>query len=673
MVARVSVYYCLLLALSLEGAYGFQTSPRSISVASRSRLSVATNDGAVSTDSQSTPKSAGVDFQAYGNGYKTVFSEIPFENCEASVGSIPLDLKGSYFRAGPGKNDFSVLLYLVCIAILFFSSFFIFCDFVAMFSAGSIAPPKTSIIQPRDGPPVPDGQNPKRMVKHPYDADGGIFGVTFSGDGTATARFRYVRTIAFTNERRKGQRLYTGMDSTRELGPSIAQGLGNDLHSPMFQHHLLPGLNKKRKNLSNNRAIYWGKRLLSTWEGGQPYKMDGLALSTEGRSQLGGVLEEEDPFSAKMVIDPVKDRALMYRVRQDAKTSELTVFEFNDKFRLVDEGNVDEEGKSSMELPGLAMLSDMAVTENYSVFVQPAVSTAMQFMFNKDTGKVLSVENEPAMMHLVPRVGKNKQPVSLPIPFDGVIEANLQFCNAYEDGSKIIVDAIRSDGTKKASSTTPKSWPFVSSKADYEAQAASRSLWRYEIDVSSGSVSKEKLSDVQCYFGTVRPNQSTLKHDQIFMAIGGLGDETAPPQGIASYDCNTGTMDSWTPEAHEFCGEPMFAPKVGAASEDEGYLLTVLFDGKAEKSELLVFESNAISSGPVCRIPVGIGIPHGLHGCFTTAEEASWSFEEIQRRAKLADKMESQGDRWNTVKSDFSGLGLRFDDMEEYFGDSFLS
>ena len=73
------------------------------------------------------------------------------------------------------------------------------------------------------------------MVKHPYDADGGILGVTFSGNGTATCRFRYVRTIAFTNERRKGQRLYTGMDSTRELGYGIAQGLGNDIHTPMFR------------------------------------------------------------------------------------------------------------------------------------------------------------------------------------------------------------------------------------------------------------------------------------------------------------------------------------------------------------------------------------------------------------------------------------------------------
>ena len=512
------------------------------------------------------------------------------------------------------------------------------------------------------------------MIKHPYDADGGIVGVTFAGDGTATARFRYVRTIAFTAERRKGQRLYTGMDSTRDLGPSIAQGLGNDLHTPMFQHHLEPGLNKKRKNLSNNRVIYWGKRLLSMWEGGQPYKMDGLALSTEGRSQLGGVLGEKDNFSSKMVIDPLKERALMYRVRQDSKSSELTVFEFNDKFRLVDEGDVDEKGKSSMDLPGLALLSDMAVTDNYSLFVQPAVSTAMQFMFNKEPGKVVSVENAPAILHLVPRVGTNKEPISLQIPFDGVIEANLQFCNAYEDGNKIIVDAIRSDGTKRpAASAAPKAWPYVASKVDYEAQAAKKSLWRYEIDLGSRTVSKDKLSDVQCYFGTVRPNQSTQKHDQIFMAIGGLGDETAPPQGIARYDCKSESMDSWTPEAHEFCGEPMFAPKVGAASEDEGYLLTVLFDGKSEKSELLVFESNALAVGPVCRIPVGIGIPHGLHGCFTNAEEASWPFEEIQRRSKLSDKIEAQGDRWNQVKSDFSGLGLRFDDMEEYFGDSFLS
>ena len=35
------------------------------------------------------------------------------------------------------------------------------------------------------------------------------------------------------------------------------------------------------------------------WEGGQPYKMDSLALSTEGRSQLGGVLKEFDSMGGR--------------------------------------------------------------------------------------------------------------------------------------------------------------------------------------------------------------------------------------------------------------------------------------------------------------------------------------------------------------------------------------
>lgn len=594
-----------------------------------------------------------VDFQAYANGYKTVFSELPFAECQPSFGTVPADLKGTYFRSGP-----------------------------AMFSAGSIPPPKTSIIQPRDGPPVPDGQNPQRMVQHPFEADGGVLGVTFAGNGTTpTARFRYVRTVAFTNERRKGQRLYKGMDSTRELGPTIGEGLGNDLHTPLFKHHLQPGLNKNRKNTANTRAVYWGKRLLSLWEGGQPYKLDSLALSTEGRSQLGGILEEQDPFGSKLVVDPVTNRALMYKVVQDAKTSKLTVYEFNDKFRLVDDRNNggdddEEQGKVMVNLPGLAMISDMAVTTNFAIFVQPAVTTGMQFLIVKEPGKVVTVEKAPAMLHLVPRLNNGgfgqKEPLSFAIPFDGVIEADLQFINAYEDDNKIVLDAIRSNGsTAKSSSVGASQWPWASSQEAYQSRAASRSLWRYTVDTSRGAVTKDRLSDTQCFFGSVKPGDSTQKHNHIFMAVGGLDIDTAPPQGIARFDVETKLMETWMPKEYEFCGEPMFAPKEGG--DEDGYLLTVLFNGKTEQSELVVLESTNIAAGPLCRIPIGIGIPHGLHGCFTNAEEATWAFDEIQRRAKLADKMESRGNRWNEVKSDFSGLGLRFDDMEEYFGDSFLS
>jgi all-trans-8'-apo-beta-carotenal 15,15'-oxygenase len=600
----------------------------------------ATQDTAPSTG-RNSDLSVDVDFKAYANGYKTVFKELPAAECTASSGSIPTDLKGTYFRSGP-----------------------------AMFSAGSIAPPKTSIIQPRDGPPIPDGQNPKRMVLHPFDGDGGLLGVTFPGDGSATARFRYVRTIAFTNECRKGQRSYRGMDSTRELGPSVGEGMGNDLHTPLFRHHFQSGLNKNRKNTSNTRPIYWGKRLMSMWEGGQPYKMNALALSTEGRSQLGGVLKESEPFGSKMVIDPVKNHAIMYGVTQDAKQSEVTIFEFNDKFRLL---APKDAGKVTQRLPNLAMLSDMGATQNYAIFVQPPVTVGMQFLLVKEPGKIANVEKSAATLHLVPRLGSNKPAKSLTIPFDGTIEAEVQMINSYEDGDTLIFDAIRADGSHKSSNSAASQWPWASSHEEYKQNAAKRSLWRYTVDLKSGSVSKEMLTDLQCFFGTISPPSSTQKHSSIYMAIGGMGSDVAPPQGIARFDVGSKTMDAWMPEGHEFCGEPMFASNESASSPDDGYLLTVIFNGKTEQSDLLIFESQNIATGPVARIPIGMGIPHGLYGCFTNSEEATWSFEEIQRRAKLADKMESRGNMWNEVKSDFSGLGLRFDDMEEYFGDSFLS
>ena len=453
--------------------------------------------------------------------------------------------------------------------------------------------------------------------------------------------------------------------------------MGNDLHLPLFRHHLQPGLNKNRKNTSNTRAVYWGGRLLSLVEGGQPYKMDALALSTDGSSRLGGVLAEEETFGCKMVYDSVRNRALSYTVTNTPK-SEVKVYEFNDQFRLVDE----DGGTVTQGLPCFGLISDMAATNNYSIFIQPPIATSMQYVLVKEPGKVLTVEKKPSMLHLIPRVGtKGKNAKCLTIPFDGIVEAGIHFCNAYEDGdNKVIIDAIRSDGTHKMNGSPNMSlqWPWASSREQYKMNSSKKSLWRYSVDLNTGSVAKEEIAPgIQCSFGVVNPAMSTQKHRFIYMNIGGLGDEVAPPQGIAKYDCETKTIDSWMPREYEFCGEPSFARKQQRVSaptnEDDGYILSVLFNGKSEQSELVVFEASNIAGGPVCRIPLGIGIPHGLHGCFTDDEEATWTADEIERRAKLADKMESRGNLWNEVKSDFSGLGLRFDDMEEYFGDSFLS
>eukprot|EP00562_Extubocellulus_spinifer_P031877 CAMPEP_0178711932 /NCGR_PEP_ID=MMETSP0699-20121125/18611_1 /TAXON_ID=265572 /ORGANISM="Extubocellulus spinifer, Strain CCMP396" /LENGTH=656 /DNA_ID=CAMNT_0020360647 /DNA_START=192 /DNA_END=2162 /DNA_ORIENTATION=- len=631
-----------LVSVSSGSSIVLRNAPHSTTTALASSQSVESDAAAAATSSSSSSSSdtptTDTDMKAYSSGYQTVFEELPCSVCKASVGQIPNDLVGTYFRSGP-----------------------------AMFSAGSILPPKMSLIKPKTNP-VPDGQDPDRMVMHPFEGDGAVLGVTFPGDGTAVARFRFVRTNSFTNERKKGRKVYTAMESTRQDGGPAGGGQGNDFPLPMYRHHLLPGLNKKRKNTSNTRAVYFAKKLITLWEGGLPYKLDSLALSTEGRSQLGGILKEKDPFGGAAVYDSAKDRMLFYSNAQDAKTSKLTVYEFNSKFRLVP----DKGGIVEADLPGFALLSDFAVTENYSVFFQPPVSTkSVQFLTSKEPAKSLALDQGGALLHLIPRVGsKGARQKTIVVPFDGISDAELQFCNAYEvDEDTIVMDVIRSDG--RSATGKSLSWPWATSTDEYSKTSSKKSLWRYKIQISSGVVTKDCTDNVQASFGVINPAVSGKKHRYVYAAVGGRGSDVAPPQGIAKFNIDAGIKEVWMPEGYEFCGEPMFAPKKTGNGEDEGYILSVLYNGRTNESEIVVLDALNIEAGPVSRVPLGIAIPHGYYGCFSATEETGWTAEEIDRRARLADKMESKGNMWNEVKSDFSGLGLRLDDIEEYFGDFF--
>ena len=61
--------------------------------------------------------------------------------------------------------------------------------------------------------------------------------------------------------RKKGKKLCKGAEG-RHNGPA-AVSVGNALPLPFFWHHLLPGLNKMRKNTANTRTMHFGRRLLS--------------------------------------------------------------------------------------------------------------------------------------------------------------------------------------------------------------------------------------------------------------------------------------------------------------------------------------------------------------------------------------------------------------------------
>jgi carotenoid cleavage dioxygenase len=61
------------------------------------------------------------------------------------------------------------------------------------------------------------------------------------------------------------------------------------------------------------------------------------------------------------------------------------------------------------------------------------------------------------------------------------------------------------------------------------------------------------------------------------------------------------------------------APRAGAKSEDDGYLVTFTIDVNSNVSECLVFDAQGVGDGPVCRIRLPERISSGTHAFWAPA------------------------------------------------------
>lgn len=204
--------------------------------------------------------------------------------------------------------------------------------------------------------------------------------------------------------------------------------------------------------------------------------------------------------------------------------------------------------------------------------------------------------------------------------------------------------------------------------ADYRSLADRKQLTRILVPPPSSPSppSIAPLSPTHLCYATTSPLVSSLRHRYVYASCGATGGDAAPFQGLVKVDTEAGTEETWFPPPESFCGPPQFVPPTDlapGAPEDSGHVLSLLYDGAADLSTLLVFSAADIAAGPVSSLPLPTPVPHPVAGAFT---RDVWEEGEIYRRAKLGDKLEQKGNKFNEVKSDFSGLGLRLDDFDEY-------
>ena len=93
-------------------------------------------------------------------------------------------------------------------------------------------------------------------------------------------------------------------------------------------------------------------------------------------------------------------------------------------------------------------------------------------------------------------------------------------------------------------------------------------------------------------------------------AVATFGDENS----IVKYDLEAGSS-----AAHQFGdqrvpGEPVFVPAADRSAEDDGHLLTFVYDKPSDSSELVVLDASNPEAEPTARIQLPQRVPFGFHG-----------------------------------------------------------
>jgi len=409
-----------------------------------------------------------------------------------------------------------------------------------------------------DGRYLRNGANPiTGMSEHPFFGDGMVHGVRIRGGRAEWYRNRYVRTPFFSNPE------MSIMDPNVMLNMTCSK--------------------------ANTHIVGHGGKFYALEEGHFPYVLDGN-LDTVGPTDFGGRLR--GAFTAHPKICPA--------------TGELVAFGYSFLEPYLTYLRVSATGELVQVEPitvgGPTMMHDFNVTQNHVVFMDlPAVFSLDAAM--KGDMPIRWDDDYPARLGVMPRNGTNADVKWYDINPCYVFHP----MNSYEDGHRIILDVAR----------FPYMWK--SSGIDFPKPY----LWRFTIDTITGRVHEEQIDDRSAEFPRV--NDAHIAHPHRYgymMAMSGRPDVPAEQSGaILKYDREKNTRTSIEFGRGRVGGEPVFAPAAGATREDDGYLMTFVYDAATNSSEYVIHDAASMDPEPLARVPLP-RIPSGFHGSWVPSSVA---------------------------------------------------
>lgn len=90
---------------------------------------------------------------------------------------------------------------------------------------------------------------------------------------------------------------------------------------------------------------------------------------------------------------------------------------------------------------------------------------------------------------------------------------------------------------------------------------------------------------------------------------------------VVKYDLATGRSIHHPFGRGRTGGEGVFVPRLQARSEDDGYVMTFVYDDREGTSELVILDAQNFDAAPVARVLLPQRLPYGFHGAWIGAEQ----------------------------------------------------
>lgn len=83
---------------------------------------------------------------------------------------------------------------------------------------------------------------------------------------------------------------------------------------------------------------------------------------------------------------------------------------------------------------------------------------------------------------------------------------------------------------------------------------------------------------------------------------------------MAQLDFKTNKRTAYQLPKGDVVSEPIFIPRDGDALEGDGYLLATIYRGAEKRSDLAVFDTVSLETGPIALAELSHRVPFGFHG-----------------------------------------------------------